>query len=97
MLYCLFQAGDLNISSSVISILHNISTDSIAGRACRVLGNLAQDYCVARQLHENGAVKALLSTIPMDSTSTTSEATRQMAVRALGYLLNKSGIAFMDL
>ncbi|KAG8230684.1 hypothetical protein J437_LFUL010761, partial [Ladona fulva] len=78
----------------IVRILEGVGKDSIQGRTCRVLGNLAQLPDVAADICHEGAVPAIVgilgATSENNSNSSTennaSESTRQMAVRALRVL-----------
>lgn len=69
------------IVGPLASIIHSIARDSIQCRACRLIGNLAQEPCIAEQLHNERITASVVAVLDADSGSST--ATRQMAVRAL--------------
>lgn len=62
--------------------MKTVCRDSILGRTCRVMGNLAQRQSNAEGLHNHGAVAALVTLIESRDKNT-SNATLTMAVRAL--------------
>ena len=67
------------------SVIHNIARDSIQCRACRLIGNLAQEPCIAELLHNERITASIVAVLVSDSGSSTG--TRQMAVRALRFVL----------
>ncbi|KAL4715456.1 hypothetical protein ACJJTC_015359 [Scirpophaga incertulas] len=77
--------GKLNSFSPLVSILKTVCRDSIVGRACRVIGNLAQKNSNAESLHNHGVVAALVSLIESRDKNT-SYPTLTMAVRAIRQL-----------
>ncbi|XP_021941760.1 armadillo repeat-containing protein 5 [Zootermopsis nevadensis] len=81
---CRNEVVSYGIVSPLASIIHNISRDSIQCRACRLVGNLAQELCFAEQLHNENITPSIVALLDTDSGS--SIATRQMAVRALRML-----------
>lgn len=76
------QTGKLNIFAPLITVLKTVCRDSIVGRACRVIGNLAQKLSNAEELHNHGAVSALTNLIE-NRDKNTSYPTLTMAVRAI--------------
>lgn len=70
-----------------MNIIKTVCRDSIVGRACRLIGNLAQRTINAEGLHGNGAVTALVTLIE-NRDKNTSYPTLTMAVRAIRYLLS---------
>lgn len=76
------KVGKLNSFGPLVSILKTVCRDSIVGRACRVIGNLAQRSTNAEGLHSHGAVAALVNLIE-NRDKNTSYATLSMAVRAI--------------
>ncbi|XP_013165016.1 PREDICTED: armadillo repeat-containing protein 5 isoform X2 [Papilio xuthus] len=79
------MVGKLNIFGPLISILKTVYRDSILGRTCRLIGNLAQRHSNAKGLHEHGAVEVLVTLIE-NRDKNTSIATLTMAVRAIRQL-----------
>ncbi|CAG5048003.1 unnamed protein product, partial [Parnassius apollo] len=79
------MVGKLNSFGPLVSILKTVCRDSILGRTCRLMGNLAQRYSNAEGLHNHGAVAALVALIESRD-KTTSHATLTMAVRAIRQL-----------
>ncbi|KAJ0176554.1 hypothetical protein K1T71_007733 [Dendrolimus kikuchii] len=79
------QVGKLFIFSSLVTILKTVCRDSIVGRACRVIGNLAQKTTNAENLHNQGVVTALVTVIE-NRDKNTSYPTLTMAVRAIRQL-----------
>ncbi|XP_034832431.1 armadillo repeat-containing protein 5 [Maniola hyperantus] len=77
--------GKLNTFGPLVSILNTVCRDSIVGRTSRVIGNLAQKQSNAENLHNFGAVKALVEIIE-NRNKDTSYATLSMAVRAIRQL-----------
>ncbi|KAI5637273.1 BTB/POZ domain-containing protein [Phthorimaea operculella] len=77
--------GKLNCYGPLVNILKTVCRDSIVGRACRVLGNLAQRNTNAEALHSHGAVTALITVIESRDKNT-SYATLTMSVRAIRQL-----------
>ncbi|XP_060803453.1 armadillo repeat-containing protein 5 isoform X1 [Amyelois transitella] len=77
--------GKLNSFGPLVSILKTVCRDSIVGRACRVIGNLAQRTSNAEGLHNHGAVTALVALIE-NRDKNTSYPTLTMAVRAIRQL-----------
>ncbi|CAG9786810.1 unnamed protein product [Diatraea saccharalis] len=77
--------GKLNSFVPLVNILKTVCRDSIVGRACRVIGNLAQRNTNAEGLHNSGAVAALLAVIEKRDNNT-SYPTLAMAVRAIRQL-----------
>jgi hypothetical protein len=77
----IMQVVSYGIVSPLASVIHNIARDSIQCRACRLIGNLAQELCFAEQLHNENITASIVALLDTDSGSST--ATRQMAVRAL--------------
>ncbi|KAL0883062.1 hypothetical protein ABMA27_016532 [Loxostege sticticalis] len=77
--------GKLNSFGPLVSILKTVCRDSIVGRACRVIGNLAQRNSNAEGLHNHGTVAALVNLIE-NRDKNTSCATLSMAVRAIRQL-----------
>ncbi|KAG6452804.1 armadillo repeat-containing protein 5 [Manduca sexta] len=77
--------GKLHTFGPLISILNTVCRDSIVGRACRVIGNLAQRTQNAEALHNQGVVTALITLIE-NRDKNTSYATLTMAVRAIRQL-----------
>ncbi|RVE50863.1 hypothetical protein evm_004430 [Chilo suppressalis] len=77
--------GKLNSFGSLVNILNTVCRDSIVGRSCRVIGNLAQRNSNAEGLHNHGAVAALLAIIEKRDKNT-SYPTLAMAVRAIRQL-----------
>lgn len=76
------QIGKLNIFTPIVTVLKTVCRDSIVGRACRVIGNLAQKPVNAEELHNHGAVSAL-TTLIENRDKNTSYPTLTMAVRAI--------------
>ncbi|XP_045536642.1 armadillo repeat-containing protein 5 [Papilio machaon] len=79
------MVGKLNIFGPLISILKTVYRDSILGRTCRLIGNLAQRHSNAKGLHDHGAVEVLVTLIE-NRDKNTSIATLTMAVRAIRQL-----------
>lgn len=77
--------GKLNIFGPLTLILKTVCKDSIVGRACRTIGNLAQRSSNAEGFHNHGVVSALVTLIENGDKST-SCATKTMAVRAMRHL-----------
>ncbi|XP_047991718.1 armadillo repeat-containing protein 5 [Leguminivora glycinivorella] len=77
--------GKLNYYGPLVSILKTVCRDSIVGRACRVIGNLAQKTSNAENLHNHGVVTALITLIESRDKNT-SYPTLTMAVRAVRQL-----------
>ncbi|XP_048478636.1 armadillo repeat-containing protein 5 [Plutella xylostella] len=77
--------GKLNAFGPLVNILKTVCRDSIVGRACRLLGNLAQRNSNAEALHNHGAVTALITLIEKRDRNT-SYPTLTMAVRAVRQL-----------
>lgn len=77
----IMQVVSYGIVNPLASVIHNISRDSIQCRACRLIGNLAQELSFAEQLHNENVTASIVALLDTDSGSST--ATRQMAVRAL--------------
>ncbi|XP_022838097.1 armadillo repeat-containing protein 5 [Spodoptera litura] len=69
----------------LVNIIKTVCRDSIVGRACRVIGNLAQRNTNADGLHNHGAVTALVTLIE-NRDKNTSYPTLTMAVRAIRQL-----------
>ena len=65
-------------------VIHNIGRDSIQCRACRLIGNLAQEHCIAELLHSERITASIVAVLVSDSGSSTD--TRLMAVRALRFV-----------
>lgn len=63
------------------SVIRNIARDSIQGRACRLVGNLAKEPCIVERLHNEMITDSIVSILVPGSGCST--ATQQMAVRAL--------------
>lgn len=78
----MLKVGKLNAYGPLVSILKTVCRDSIVGRSCRVIGNLAQRNSNAEALHSHGAVAALVNLIE-NRDKNTSYATLSMAVRAI--------------
>lgn len=76
------QVGKLNCFGSLVTILSTVYRDSLLGRTCRVIGNLAQYQINAEGLHTYGTVKALVTLIE-NRDKNTSYPTLTMAVRAI--------------
>ncbi|XP_049937763.1 armadillo repeat-containing protein 5-like isoform X1 [Schistocerca serialis cubense] len=83
------QALDAGVSEALVQLLRQEEQrDSIRGRACRLVGNLAQDRTLADRLHRAGISSVLA---PMSgSDGTNSLATIQMLVRAIRLLWSVS-------
>lgn len=77
-----FQVGKACVFAPLISILKTVCRDSILGRTCRLIGNLAQKNVNAEGLHNLGVVSALVTLI-QSRNKNTSHATLTMAVRAI--------------
>ncbi|XP_067005587.2 armadillo repeat-containing protein 5 [Anabrus simplex] len=77
------EVANYGIAAPLVAVLHNINRDSIQCRACRLVGNLAQNYNLALELHEKGVISGLVVAADVGENSI---ATRQMAVRALRML-----------
>ncbi|CAB3261567.1 unnamed protein product [Arctia plantaginis] len=77
--------GKLYIFAPLVNIIKTVCRDSIVGRACRVIGNLAQRPSNAEGLHSHGVVTALVTLIENRDKST-SYPTLTMAVRAIRQL-----------
>lgn len=77
--------GKLYIFGPLVNIIKTVCRDSIVGRACRVIGNLAQKTSNAEGLHSHGAVTALVALIE-NRDKTTSNPALTMAVRAIRQL-----------
>lgn len=77
-----FKVGKSNIFRPLISILKTVYRDSILGRTCRLIGNLAQRHSNAKGLHDQGAVEVIVALIE-NRDNNTSIATLTMAVRAI--------------
>ncbi|GBP69342.1 Armadillo repeat-containing protein 5 [Eumeta japonica] len=75
----------LNIYGALVTLLNTLSKDSILGRTCRLIGNLAQQNCNAESLHNHGAIVALVNIIE-NRDKKTSYPTLTMAVRAIRQL-----------
>ncbi|XP_047503466.1 armadillo repeat-containing protein 5 isoform X3 [Pieris napi] len=82
---CSLAVGKLNTFGPLVCILNTVCRDSILGRACKMVGNLAQSKSNAENLHNHGIVKALVSLIESRDKST-SNPTLTMAVRAIRQL-----------
>ncbi|XP_045498323.1 armadillo repeat-containing protein 5 [Colias croceus] len=82
---CSEAVGELNTFGPLVSILNTVCRDSILGRACKLIGNLAQIKTNAEGLHNHGVVKALVALIE-GRDKTTSNPTLTMAVRAIRQL-----------
>ncbi|XP_022117785.2 armadillo repeat-containing protein 5 isoform X1 [Pieris rapae] len=82
---CSLAVGKLNTFGPLVCILNTVCRDSILGRACKMVGNLAQTKSNAENLHNHGIVKALVSLIESRDKST-SNPTLTMAVRAIRQL-----------
>ncbi|XP_034241242.1 armadillo repeat-containing protein 5 [Thrips palmi] len=67
----------------ILNLITHMQKDSIIGRACRLLGNLATNQIIAVTLHQKGAVPKLIESIKSKDTS---PGTKHMAVRALRLL-----------
>lgn len=81
----IFQVGKLNTFGPLVNILKTVCRDSILGRACRLVGNLAQRTSNAEILHNHGTVTALVTLIESRDKNT-SYPTLTMAVRAIRYV-----------
>ncbi|CAH0585629.1 unnamed protein product [Chrysodeixis includens] len=79
------SVGKLYIFGPLVNIIKTVCRDSIVGRACRVIGNLAQRNSNAESLHNHGAVTALVTLIE-NRDKNTSCPTLTMAVRAIRQL-----------
>ncbi|XP_013145321.1 PREDICTED: armadillo repeat-containing protein 5 isoform X2 [Papilio polytes] len=79
------MVGKSNIFRPLISILKTVYRDSILGRTCRLIGNLAQRHSNAKGLHDQGAVEVIVALIE-NRDNNTSIATLTMAVRAIRQL-----------
>ncbi|XP_047029859.1 armadillo repeat-containing protein 5 [Helicoverpa zea] len=77
--------GKLYSFGPLVNIIKTVCRDSIVGRACRVIGNLAQKNSNADGLHNHGAVSALVTLIESRDKNT-SYPTLTMAVRAIRQL-----------
>ncbi|XP_049873107.1 armadillo repeat-containing protein 5 [Pectinophora gossypiella] len=77
--------GKLNSYGPLVAILKTVCRDSIVGRACRLIGNLAQKNINAEALHNHGAVTALVTLIE-NRDKNTSYPTLTMSVRAIRQL-----------
>lgn len=77
-----FQVGKLYVFGPLVNIIKTVCRDSIVGRACRVIGNLAQKTSNAEGLHNHGVVTALVALIE-NRDKNTSYPTLTMAVRAI--------------
>ncbi|KAG8334865.1 Armadillo repeat-containing protein 5 [Homalodisca vitripennis] len=66
----------------IIGILKNLNQESIQSRACRLIGNLTQNYKIAEKFHEHHIVPVLVSVLNSSSTPST----QQMAIRTLRLL-----------
>ncbi|XP_075977580.1 BTB/POZ domain-containing protein Rnb isoform X2 [Anticarsia gemmatalis] len=77
--------GKLYIFGPLVNIIKTVCRDSIVGRACRVIGNLAQKTSNAEGLHSHGVVTALVTLIE-NRDKNTSYPTLTMAVRAIRQL-----------
>jgi hypothetical protein len=78
------QVVSHGIVGPLATVIHNIVRDSIQCRACRLIGNLAQEPCIAELLHNERITASIVAVLVSDSGSSTG--TRQMAVRALRLL-----------
>lgn len=67
----------------ILNLITHVQKDSIIGRACRLLGNLATNQSIAVKLHHKGTVPKLIESIKSKDTS---PGTKHMAVRALRLL-----------
>lgn len=74
--------GNLNIFGSLVTILQTVSRDSIIGRACRLIGNMAKCQKNAECLYAQGVVMELITLIEKRE-KTTSYPTLAMTVRAI--------------
>ncbi|CAK1551154.1 unnamed protein product [Leptosia nina] len=82
---CRLAVGKLNTFGPLVSILNTVSKDSILGRTCKLIGNLAQTKTNAEGLYNRGVISALVSLIE-GRTKSTSNPTLMMAVRAIRQL-----------
>ncbi|KAF9421142.1 hypothetical protein HW555_002854 [Spodoptera exigua] len=86
---CLEEESSLVVGkysfAPLVNIIKTVCRDSIVGRACRVIGNLAQRNTNADGLHNHGAVTALVTLIE-NRDKNTSYPTLTMAVRAIRQL-----------
>lgn len=76
-------AEENGMISHILSLVSHIQKDSIIGRTCRLIGNLATSKTIALKLHHKGAVPKLTETIKSKDNS---PGTKHMAVRALRLL-----------
>ncbi|XP_026284866.1 armadillo repeat-containing protein 5 [Frankliniella occidentalis] len=67
----------------ILSLISHMQKDSIIGRACRLIGNLATSQNIAVKLYQKGAVPKLIESLKSKESSA---GTKQMAVRALRLL-----------
>uniref|UniRef100_A0A6B2E838 BTB domain-containing protein n=1 Tax=Phlebotomus kandelakii TaxID=1109342 RepID=A0A6B2E838_9DIPT len=59
---CAKKAGELGVVAPLILLLRTITNDSIQCRTCRILGNIAADDDIAKQIYDRG-VSSILMTI----------------------------------
>lgn len=81
---CRNEVVSHGIVGPLATVIQNIARDSIQCRACRLIGNLAQEPCIAELLHNERITASIVAVLVSDSGSSTG--TRQMAVRALRML-----------
>ncbi|KAK3919634.1 Armadillo repeat-containing protein 5, partial [Frankliniella fusca] len=76
-------AEDSGLVIHILSLVSHMQKDSIIGRACRLIGNLATSQSISAKLHQKGAVSKLIACL---KSTDTSAGTKHMAVRALRLL-----------
>jgi hypothetical protein len=86
-LMLLLQVVSHGIVGPLATVIQNIARDSIQCRACRLIGNLAQEPCIAELLHNERITASIVAVLVSDSGSSTG--TRQMAVRALRFVVHE--------
>ncbi|VVC86657.1 unnamed protein product [Leptidea sinapis] len=82
---CCLAVGNLNNFAQLVDILNTVCKDSILGRTCKLIGNLALKQLNAEGLHSHGVVKSLVTVIESRDKNT-SNPTLTMAVRAIRQL-----------
>lgn len=87
------MAEENGFIAHILNLIAHMQKDSIVGRACRLLGNLATNQNIAVKLHQKGAVPKLIESIKCKDNS---PGTKHMAVRALRFA-KKMSIIFLSL